>query len=76
MVAAVITPLVGTAALGTDDAAKFAAALALATGVVYLALGIARMGWVSTFLSKAVMGGSYWVSRSGSSSTSPTNCSA
>ena len=31
--------------------------LALATGVVYLALGIARMGWVSNFLSKAVMGG-------------------
>ena len=57
VVAAVITPLVGAAALGTDDAAKFAAALALATGVVYLALGIARMGWVSNFLSKAVMGG-------------------
>ncbi len=57
VVAAVITPLVGAAALGTDDAARFAAALALATGVVYLALGVARMGWVSTFLSKAVMGG-------------------
>ena len=57
VVAAVITPLVGAAALGTDDAAKFAAALALATGVVYLALGVARMGWVSNFLSKAVMGG-------------------
>ena len=57
VVAAVITPLVGAAALGTDDTAKFAAALALATGVVYLALGVARMGWVSNFLSKAVMGG-------------------
>ncbi len=57
VVAAIITPLVGAAALGTDDAAKFAAALALATGVVYLALGVARMGWVSNFLSKAVMGG-------------------
>ena len=57
VVAAVITPLVGTAALGSDDAAKFAAALALATGLVYLALGLARMGWVSNFLSKAVMGG-------------------
>jgi SulP family sulfate permease len=57
VVAAVITPLVGAAALGTDDAAKFAAALAIATGVVYVALGVARMGWVSNFLSKAVMGG-------------------
>jgi SulP family sulfate permease len=57
VVAAVITPLVGAAALGTDDAARFAAALALTTGVVYLALGAARMGWVSNFLSKAVMGG-------------------
>ena len=57
VVAAIITPLVGAAALGTDDAAKFAAALALATGIVYLALGAARMGWVSNFLSKAVMGG-------------------
>ena len=57
VVGAIISPLVGAAALGTDDAAKFAAALALATGIVYLALGAARMGWVSNFLSKAVMGG-------------------
>jgi sulfate permease, SulP family len=55
--AAVITPLVGTAALGTDAAAPYAAALALATGAVYVALGALRMGWVSTFLSKAVMAG-------------------
>ena len=57
VVAAVIAPLVGAAALGTDEAASFAAALALATGVLYLALGARRMGWVSNFLSKAVMGG-------------------
>ena len=31
--------------------------MALATGLVYVALGLARMGWVSNFLSKAVMGG-------------------
>jgi SulP family sulfate permease len=55
--AAVITPLVGTAALGTDAAAPYAAALALATGAVYVVLGVLRMGWVSTFLSKAVMAG-------------------
>ena len=55
--AAVVTPLIGTAALGTDEAATFAAALALATAFVYLAIGLLRMGWISTFLSKAVMSG-------------------
>jgi sulfate permease, SulP family len=55
--AAAITPLVGAAALGTDQAAPYAAALALTTGAVYVALGVLRMGWVSTFLSKAVMAG-------------------
>jgi SulP family sulfate permease len=55
--AAVVTPLIGTAALGTDKAANYAAALALATAVVYLALGLLRMGWISTFLSKVVMSG-------------------
>jgi sulfate permease, SulP family len=55
--AAVVTPLIGTAALGTDKAASYAAALALATAVVYLALGLLRMGWISTFLSKVVMSG-------------------
>ena len=52
--AAVVAPLIGTAALGTDEAATYAAALALATAVVYIALGLLRMGWISTFLSKAV----------------------
>jgi SulP family sulfate permease len=55
--AAVVAPLVGAAALGTDEAATYAAALALATAVVYIALGLLRMGWISTFLSKAVMSG-------------------
>jgi high affinity sulfate transporter 1 len=55
--AAVITPLVGKSALGTAAAAPYAAALALATATVYLVLGVLRMGWVSTFLSKAVMAG-------------------
>jgi high affinity sulfate transporter 1 len=57
LTAAVITPLVGAAALGTDAAAPFAAALALASAAVYIVLGLLRMGWVSTFLSKAVMAG-------------------
>ena len=55
--AAVVTPLIGTAALGTDKAVPYAAALALATALVYIALGLLRMGWISTFLSKAVMSG-------------------
>ena len=55
--AAVITPIVGAAALGTGKAIGYSAALALATGAVYVALGLLRMGWVSTFLSKAVMSG-------------------
>jgi len=55
--AAVVTPLIGAAALGTDEAASYAAALALATAVVYVGLGLLRMGWISTFLSKAVMSG-------------------
>lgn len=55
--AAVIAPIVGAAALGTDKAVGYTAALALASGFVYLLLGLLRMGWISTFLSKAVLGG-------------------
>lgn len=55
--ATVITPLMGKQAIGTSTAAAYAAGLALATGAVYVALGVLRMGWVSTFLSKAVMAG-------------------
>ena len=55
--AAAITPLVGASALGTASAVGYTAALALTTGIVYLALGLLRMGWVSTFLSKAVLAG-------------------
>jgi MFS superfamily sulfate permease-like transporter len=53
----VVTPLVGTAAFGTEAVAPYAAALALAVAAVYLAVGLLRMGWISTFLSKAVMSG-------------------
>lgn len=35
----------------------YTAALALATGITYLMLGVFRMGWVSNFLSKAVLEG-------------------
>jgi SulP family sulfate permease len=55
--AAVVAPLAGAAAMGTGEAVGYTAALALATGALYCALGVLRMGWVSTFLSKAVMAG-------------------
>jgi MFS superfamily sulfate permease-like transporter len=55
--AAAVTPIVGASALGTHEAVAWTAALALATGTVYVALGLLRMGWVATFLSKAVMSG-------------------
>jgi sulfate permease, SulP family len=55
--AAVVGPIVGTQALGTDKAVGYTAALALVAGVVYLLLGLLRMGWISNFLSKAVLGG-------------------
>ena len=55
--AATILPIVGADAMGTEDAVAITAALAITTGVVYLVLGVARMGWVSNFLSKAVMSG-------------------
>ena len=54
---AVITPLAGAGALGSAKAAEWAAALALAAAVVYLALGVLRMGWVANFLSRAVLAG-------------------
>jgi high affinity sulfate transporter 1 len=55
--AAAITPVVGAAALGTGKAVAATATLALLTAVIYIILGVLRMGWVSTFLSKAVLAG-------------------
>ena len=54
---AVVAPLAGASAMGTSGAVGYTAALALVTGGLYVALGLLRMGWVSTFLSKAVMAG-------------------
>lgn len=50
--------------MGTEDAFTTTAALATTTGVVYLGLGIAKLGWIADFPSRAVMGGSVLVSRS------------
>ena len=54
---AVVAPLAGASAMGTSEAVGYTAALAIVAGAIYLALGLLRMGWVSTFLSKAVMAG-------------------
>ena len=57
-VAAVSASVVSGLAPGdTGEAVAFTSALALATGVVFLIAGLARMGWISNFMSKAVMAG-------------------
>jgi high affinity sulfate transporter 1 len=43
--------------IGGEDAAQLVAAIALATGLLFLALAIFRLGWVAQFLSKAVVTG-------------------
>ncbi len=40
-----------------STALTLTAALAFASGAVFLVAGLARMGWISNFMSKAVMGG-------------------
>ena len=42
---------------GTDTAVTLAAALALFTGVILLAVGLVRLGWVANFMSKTVIEG-------------------
>lgn len=57
-VAAVSASVVG--GLGAPDAATavtLTAALALAAGAVFLVAGLAKMGWIANFMSKAVMAG-------------------
>jgi high affinity sulfate transporter 1 len=54
---AVVAAIVGEAAMGTAEAVGYTAALALIAGVLYVALGVAKMGWVSNFLSRAVLEG-------------------
>jgi sulfate permease, SulP family len=43
--------------LGGDQAAQLVAAIAVATGVLFLLLALLRMGWIASFLSKAVVTG-------------------
>ena len=56
--AAVSASVVGALAGGDQDTAvMMTAALALASGAVFVVAGLARMGWITNFISKAVMGG-------------------
>ncbi len=55
--AAVAGGAVVVAGLAGDQAAELVAAIALATGLLFLALAVLRMGWISRFLSKAVITG-------------------
>jgi sulfate permease, SulP family len=57
-VAAVSASVVGGLSHGNaQQAVEFTAALALTAGIVFLVAGLARMGWISNFMSKAVMAG-------------------
>jgi high affinity sulfate transporter 1 len=55
--AAVAGAAVLTTGLGGDQAAQLVAAIALATGLLFLVLAVFRMGWIAQFLSKAVITG-------------------
>jgi high affinity sulfate transporter 1 len=57
-VAAVSASVAGGLSGGDQDTAvALTMALAFATGAVFLVLGLARMGWIANFMSKAIMAG-------------------
>jgi high affinity sulfate transporter 1 len=57
-VAAVSASVVGDLSGGDKDTAvAMTAGLALAAGAVFVVAGLARMGWITNFISKAVMSG-------------------
>ncbi len=57
-VAAISASVVGDISGGDQDTAVvLTAALAIATGAVLLGAGLAKLGWVTNFISKAVMAG-------------------
>ena len=55
--AAVAGGAVAVAGLAGDEAAQLVAAIALATGLLFLLLAVLRMGWIAQFLSRAVVTG-------------------
>lgn len=54
-VSAVVVAMLAKA--GSSQYLAFTATLAVVAGVFYALLGVVRMGWISNFLSKAVVGG-------------------
>jgi sulfate permease, SulP family len=55
--AAVAGGAVVVAGLGGEQAAQLVAAIALATGLLFLLFALLRLGWIASFLSKAVVTG-------------------
>jgi sulfate permease, SulP family len=55
--AAVAGGAVAATSVAGDQAAELVAAIALATGLLFLLLALLRMGWIASFLSKAVVTG-------------------
>ena len=55
--AAVAGGAVVVTGLGAEEAAQLVAAIAVATGALFLLLAALRMGWIASFLSKAVVTG-------------------
>jgi len=49
--------VLSVASSGSDEAIALAAAMALFAGIIYLILGIFRMGWISNFLAASVLAG-------------------
>ena len=49
--------VLAVATSGSDEAIALAAAMALVAGLIYLVMGIFRMGWVSNFLAASVLSG-------------------
>ena len=56
-VAAVSASIVSSIGGDQDTAVALTAALALTTGAVFVVAGLARLGWITNFMSKAVMAG-------------------
>jgi high affinity sulfate transporter 1 len=57
-VAAVVgAAVLSVATSGSDEAVAIAAAMAIFAGLIYLVLGIFKMGWVSNFLAASVLAG-------------------
>jgi len=55
--AAVAGSAVALTAVSAEDAPQLVAAVTIAAGVLFIALAILKMGWISQFLSKAVITG-------------------